>query len=133
MRVLVDGSEQPGELRVGAEGAAAVLEVGAELVAELRHAARDRHRGRVAEHAEALADDPVADVEREVEIALLRRSVLDRAEQLDEPARADAARRALAARLVHVELRDPQRELDDARALVDPRHHARADEVALLA
>ena len=133
VRVLVDRREQPRELRVGAERAAAVLEVLAELVAELRHAARDRHRGRVAEHAEALADDPVADVERQLEVALGRGSLLDRAHQLDEPARADAARRALAARLVHVELRDPQRELDDARPLVDHRHDARADEVALLA
>src|SRR5215469_9037426 len=111
--MLVDRGEEPGELRVGAEGAAAVREVLAELVAELRHAARDRHRGRVAEHAEALADDPVADVEREVEVALLRGSILDGAKQLYEPARADAARRALAARFVHIELCDPQGELDD--------------------
>jgi hypothetical protein len=34
---------------------------------------------------------------------------------------------------VRVELRDPQRELDDARSFVDHRDDAGADEVALLA
>src|SRR5579885_3489930 len=99
--VLVDGREEPVERRVGAERTAAVLEVRLELVAKLRHAARDRHRGRVAEHAQALADDAIAYVEEEREVALRRAPVLHCAEQLDEPARPDAARRALAARLVH--------------------------------
>src|SRR5438477_152609 len=92
----------------------AVRKVLVELVAVLRHAARHRHRSRVAEHAEALADDPVADVEQELEVVLARAAVLDGAQELYEPARADAARRALAARLVHVELRDAQCELHDA-------------------
>src|SRR5579862_4281458 len=108
--MLVDRHEEVVERRVGAERAAALVEVAAELVAELRDAARDGHRGRVAEHAEALADDPVADVEQELEVALARGAALDGPQQLHEPARADAARRALAARLVHVELRDAQRE-----------------------
>src|SRR4051812_16353708 len=87
--VLVDGGEEVRERRVLAERAAAVLEVRVELVAELRHARRDGHRRGVAEHAQALADDPVADVEADVEILLGRAAVLDRLEDLDEPARAD--------------------------------------------
>src|SRR5581483_11342145 len=133
VRVLVDGREQVRERRVSAERAAAVLEMRAELAAELRHAARDRHRGGVAEHAEALADDAVADVEDDVEVAGRRGSLLEGAHELDEPARADAARRALAARLVHVELRDAERELDDAGAVVDRTDDAGADEEAVLA
>jgi hypothetical protein len=62
--MLVDRREEVRERRVLAEGAAAVREVRAELVAELRHAACDGHRGRVAEHAQAFADDPVAHVEQ---------------------------------------------------------------------
>src|SRR5581483_4515724 len=133
VRVLVDGSEKIRERRVGAERAAALAQVLPELVAELRHAARDRHRGRGAEHAEALADDAVADVEQHLEVVLRRSAVFDRAQDLHEPARPDAARRALAARLVHVELRDAQRELHDARAVVDRADDARADEEAVLA
>ena len=49
-----------------------------------------------------------------------------RAEDLLAPARALAARRALAAALVDVELGDAQRQLDDAGAVVDRRHGARA-------
>src|SRR5581483_12125522 len=46
--VLVDRRIEAGQGRVGSERAAAVLEVGAKLVAELGHAARDGHRSRVA-------------------------------------------------------------------------------------
>src|SRR5262249_27281025 len=131
--VLVDGGEEVRERRIGAERAAAVREMSAELVAELRHAAGEGHRRRVAEHAEALADDPVADVEHDLEVVLRGGPVLDRAQDLHEPARADAARRALAARLVHVELRDAERELDHAGSIVDRAHDAGADEEAVLA
>src|SRR5258708_20915565 len=99
--MLVGGREQVREARVLAERAPAVLEVRAELVAELRHAARDWHRCRVAEDAEALADDPVADVEQQIEVVLRRAALLERADELHEPAGPDAARRALAPRLVH--------------------------------
>ena len=49
-------------------------------------------------------------------------------EDLHHPARPLAARRALAARLVHVELRDPQAELHHAAAVVDHDHRAGAEE-----
>jgi hypothetical protein len=130
--MLIGRCEQAVERGVGAEGAPAVLEVRVELVAELRHAARDRHRRRVAEHAQALADDAVANVEAQREVALGGRAVLDAAQDLDEPPRADAARGALAARLVHVELRDAERELHDARSVVDCGDDAGADEESLL-
>src|SRR5437868_1873967 len=77
--VLIHRCEEMRKRRVLAERAAAVLEVRAELVAELRHAARDGHRRRVAEYAQALADDAVAHVEQHLEIVLGRASVLDRA------------------------------------------------------
>src|SRR5579884_4250511 len=128
VRVLVDRREEVRERRVGAERAAPAGEVLPELAAELRHTARDGHRGRVAEHAEALADDAIAHVEQDLEIVLARSAVLDRAQDLHEPARPDTARRALPARLVHVELRDAERELHDARAVVDRADDAGADE-----
>src|SRR5438874_9125769 len=128
--VLVDRREEAGEARVAAERAAAALEMLVELLAELRHAARHWHRCRVAEHAQALADDPVADVEQHLEVRLRRRALLDGAQDLDEPASPHAARRALAARLVHVELCDTERELHDARAVVDRADDAGADEEA---
>src|SRR5579862_574031 len=115
MVVLVGRRKEVGERRVGAERAAAVREMLFELVAELRHAAGDRHCRRVAQHAEAFADDAVADVEQHLEVVCRGGPVLDRAQDLDEPARTDAARRAFPARLVHVELRYAERELDDAR------------------
>ena len=72
--VLVDRREDALERRLAAERAAALVDVRLELVAELVDVARDRHRGRVAERAEALAEDPVADVEQQVELGLLRAS-----------------------------------------------------------
>ena len=56
-----------------AERAAAAVEVRDELVPELVDVARDRHRGGVAERAEALAVDPVADGEQQVELVLATR------------------------------------------------------------
>src|SRR3954465_2072740 len=104
--VLVDRREDVLERRLAAERASAVVDVLLELLAESVDVARHRHRRRVPERAEALTEDAVADVEQQVEVALLRRPVLERVEDLHYPARADAARRALTARLVHVELRD---------------------------
>src|SRR5829696_5021756 len=106
VRVLVDRGEQALERRGAAERAAAIVDVRLELAAELVDIACDRHRRRVAERAQALAEDAVADVEQEIELALRCAAVLDLAQDLDHPARPLAARRALAARLMHVELGD---------------------------
>src|SRR3954447_9780915 len=102
--MLGDRREDALEWRV-VEGAAAAIEVGDELVAELRHVARHRDRGRLAERAEALAVDPVAHREQQVELVLRGVARLELAQDLRHPARALAARRALPARLVLVELR----------------------------
>src|SRR5205823_13029668 len=105
--------------RVAAERAAALVDVRLELVAELGDVARDDHRVRVAERAEALAVDAVADVEQQVELALRRAAVLELAQDRRQPARALAARRALPARLVLVELRVADPELHHAAAVVE--------------
>ena len=105
--------------------AAAVVDVRLELVAELRRrssrsASRPRRRAgrgtcrgcgrrrRAAGRARDCSASPV----------------LDLVQQLHHPARALAARRALPARLVHVELRDAQAELHHAAAVVDHDHPA---------
>ncbi len=99
----------------------------AELVAEAVDVARDRHRGGVAERAQALAEDAVADVEQQLEVGLRRVPVLDPVQKLHHPARPLAARRALPARLVLVELGDAQAELHHAGAVVDHDHRAGAE------
>src|SRR5260221_5458078 len=118
MTVHRDRRQDVVERRGATERAAALLDVRDELVAELRDVRRDDDRVGVAERAEALAVDPVAHVEEEVEVALRRPAVFELAEDRGEPARSLAARRALAARLVLVELREADGELDDAAAVV---------------
>src|SRR6185436_19133291 len=71
-----------------AERAAALLDVRDELLAELRDVARDGHRGRLAERAEALAVDAVAYVEQQVELTLRRAALLQLAQDRRHPARA---------------------------------------------
>src|SRR3954454_8354080 len=119
MRVHRDRRDHAVEGRGAAEGAAAAVDVRLELVPELRDVARDDDRVGVAERAEALAVDPVAHVEQQVELALARGAVLELAQDRRQPARPLAARRALAARLVLVELREPDPELDDAATVVE--------------
>src|SRR5204863_462032 len=104
VRVLVERREEILQRRRTGEWTAASVDVRLELVAELVDVARDRHRRRVAERAEALAEDAVAHREEQVELRLVGPAVLDLVQQLHHPARALSARRALAAGLVHVEL-----------------------------
>jgi hypothetical protein len=52
------------------ERAAALVDVPLVLVPEFRDVAGHGHRGRVAERTQAVAEDPVADVEQEVELSL---------------------------------------------------------------
>src|SRR2546423_370118 len=84
------------------------------LVAPLADRARDAARRRVAERAERhfvrrTEADPVRDREERVDVLAVGLAVDDPLGQLDDPARALAAGRALAARLVVVELGQPQR------------------------
>src|SRR5262245_14143309 len=101
------------------ERAASLLDVRLELGAELAQVALHGIDREVAERAEGTTEDAVADVVEQVEVGVLAAALLDLLEQLHEPARPLAARRALAARLVHVELLRAQRELHHAAALVD--------------
>ena len=119
--------EDPLERRLAVERAAAQVDVRLVLVAEPVDVAEHRDRVGVAERAEALAHDPVADREEQVEIGLRPAAVLDLLEDLRHPARSHAARRALPARLVLVELRDADPELHHAAAVVDDDHARRAD------
>src|SRR3954470_929872 len=118
------------EARYGAvvrERAAALVDVALELVAEVGDVARHRHRHRVAQWAQAVAEDAVAHVQQQVELALAGRAHLDAADDVHAPARALAAGRALAAALVLVELRDAQGQLHHASAVVDHDDSAGAD------
>src|SRR5437763_6288491 len=85
MRVHLDRCEHAVERGVAAERAAALVDVRLELVPELRDVARDDDRVRVAERAQALAVDAVADVEQQVEVALRRAPVLQLAEDRGQP------------------------------------------------
>src|SRR5438046_10692552 len=109
-----DGSKYVLHRRRVAEGAAALVDVGLELVPELVHVARHCDRGRLSQRAQALAVDPVADAQEQVELGLLRLPGLEVPQDLRHPACALTAGRALAARLVLVELGDPDAELHHA-------------------
>src|SRR5437867_6409254 len=114
-----DGRRHIVQRRGVAERAAGLVDMRLELSAELVRVACDRDRGRLAEWAKALAVDPIADVAQEVELRLDRLTGLEPAQDLRHPPRPFATRRALAARLVLVELRDSDAELDHAAAVVE--------------
>src|SRR5207253_2856238 len=99
VRVLVDRGEDALDRRAAGEGAAAPVDVRAELVGPVPHVARDRIDGEVAERAEGAAEDAAADRLEQVEVGVRRLAALDLLEQLDHPARPLAAGRALAAGL----------------------------------
>src|SRR3954469_20251971 len=104
MPVLIRGREDAFDRRLAGERAAALLDVRLELAAELAQVALHRIHREVAERAQRPPEDPRADAVDQVEVRVLAAAVLDLLQELDEPARSLAARRALPARLVHVEL-----------------------------
>src|SRR5580765_4304330 len=108
MRVLIRRRDDSLDRRLAAERTAALLDVRLELGAELAEIALHGIDGEVAERAERPSEDAVADALEQVEIRELTAAVLDLLEDLNEPARALPTRRALPARLVHVELLRPQ-------------------------
>src|SRR3954451_10089055 len=120
--VLVGRREDALDRGLAGEGAAALVDVRLELAAELAQIALHRIDGEVAERAQRPSEHARADALDQVEIRVLAAAVLDLLEELDEPARSLAARRALPARLVHVELLRPERELHHAAPLVDHHH-----------
>src|SRR6266498_1599481 len=110
MAVLVDRGHDSLDRRGPAEGTAAPVDVRAELVLELAHVAGDGVDGEVAQRAQRLAEHALSDRAEQVEIGVGGLARLDLLEQLHLPARPLPARSALAAGLVHVELRGPQSE-----------------------
>src|ERR1044072_5256637 len=87
------------------ERAALVFDVMHKLVAEVLDHGAHRHRGGVAECADGAALDVVGHGVEQVDVAQLALAVLDGVHHAPQPAGALAARRALAAALVLVEVR----------------------------
>src|SRR6185437_16970885 len=84
-----------------------VLEFGAEVLDEALH----RQCGGVAERADRAAKDVVGDRRQDVQILGAARAVLDPVDHPPQPARAFAARRALPAGFLVIEVRQPQQAL----------------------
>ena len=103
-----------------------------ELVAELADHRADRHRHRVAEHAEAVADDVLLHRGDDVEVHRRRLAAHDPFQHLHRPVGPLAAGRALAAGLVVVEARRAQRHVRDRDAVVGDDDRARAEHRARL-
>src|SRR5947209_2618318 len=104
---LVDRGEDPLDRGLAAERTSPLLNVRHELGRVVPHVTRDWVDREVAQGAEGLAENAVADGPEQVEVSQLGLAGLDPLEDLHHPACAFAARRALAAGLVHVELRRP--------------------------
>src|SRR5450755_1217340 len=114
---LSGSGEQRG--RRGVERAAAALAVLEVLIPEVLDRRHHRADGAVTERAERAAQDVVTDVEQLVQVVVAAQAPLQVGENLHHPEGALAARCALAARLVLVELRPAQRGADDAGGLVE--------------
>src|SRR5690242_21104829 len=100
-----------------------VLELAAEMLDEALH----RQRGSVAERADRAPLDVVGDVRQHVEVLGPAVAVLDAIDHAPHPAGALAAGRALAARFLEVEVRQPQQALHHATRLVEHDDGARAE------
>src|SRR5665647_2573663 len=87
---------------------------------EMPQQALHRPGGAVAEGADGVALDLGRDLHQHVDLALLRAAFRHAGEHAPHPAHALAARRALAAALVLVEIRDARHRADDVGGLV---HH----------
>src|SRR5690242_19980367 len=109
--------EQRGGGRV--ERAAALLLVLEVLVPEVLDRRGDRADRAVAERAERAAEDVVADVQQLLQVFLAALAVFQPVQHPDHPERPLPAGRALAARLVLVELGPPQGGPDHAGGLVE--------------
>src|SRR5579871_6548286 len=101
---VIRSSHRPRRRSGWIERAAASLLVLDDLVAEVLDGRADRHRRRVTEGAERAAHDVVADVEDRVQVLVVPGARLKPLDRPDQPVGALPARRALAARLMLVEL-----------------------------
>src|SRR5690349_834441 len=86
-RMAVARRDDALERRFAVERAASLLDVRDELVAPVPDVARDRIHREVAERAERLAEDAVADGVQQVDVAELGRARLEALEQLHHPPR----------------------------------------------
>src|SRR5919107_1814525 len=93
-----------------------LLELGAEVLQHRGH----RHRHRVAQHAQAVADDVALDLLEDVEVHRGALALVDALQHLHRPVRPLAAGDALTARLVAGELRPPQGPRDERGGVVGP-------------
>src|SRR2546421_11199132 len=105
MRLVPCSRAPPFWLYVVLDKAAPMLDVMHELVAEVLDEALHRQRSGVAQSADGAPGDVVGDVVEKIEIGHAPLSVLDAVHHAVEPARAFAARRALAARFLEIEVR----------------------------
>src|ERR1700722_2656525 len=106
---VIRSSHRPRRRSGWIERAAAILLVLDDLVAEVLDGRADRHRGGGAESAERAADDVVADVEDGIQVLVVTIALLKPLDRAHQPVGALAAGRALAARLVLVELGPAER------------------------
>src|SRR5512142_743652 len=105
--------------------AALVVDVVLELVAVGLHEGAHGHRRGVSEGADGAPLDVVREVEQQVQVLLAALARLDAVDDAVEPARALAAGRALAARLLEVEVGEALGRLHHAGVLVHHDHGAR--------
>src|SRR5215208_7186702 len=92
------------------------------FVTEFLNRARDRRGRRIAQHADGGSGHVLPDIEQRIHILFTALPVFDAAQNLREPLRAFAARRALPARLVCVEVHHAAHLLHHARLIVHDDH-----------
>src|SRR3954463_2860037 len=102
--ISVRSHRHPRRTPVGGHRAAPLADVRFELSAEVLHRRQGRCGGGVAEGAQRLAGNVVADADEQVDVAHLPFTALDAGENLVEPVAPFTTRGALAARLVLVEV-----------------------------
>src|SRR3954451_4839206 len=98
---------------------AAAVQMRDVLVTEEFDRRQDRARGAVTQGAERLSEDGVGDVQQLLDVVFGAEAGFQPFVDLAEPVGALAAGRALAARLVRVELRPPPHRAYHARGLVE--------------
>src|SRR5215471_1398105 len=103
-----------------------VMDVMLEFAPEVLDEAFHGERRRIAERADRPALDVVRDGIQKIEILEASLAILDALHHAIQPARALTARRALPARLLEVEIREPHQALHHAARVVDDDHRARA-------
>ena len=109
------------------EGAPVLLDVGDELVLEMRQCRPQSHRRAVAKRAEGVAENALAECVELFDVAWRTLARLDPAQDLDDPIEALAAGRALAAGFMVEELDDARRDLHHAGRIVDDDHAGRTE------